>query len=200
MIATLWRSLVVATLAAGAVGAVRQRREKAAIGRGELAPASAAADIPPRVTYGPLGARLSVWVPAPPRTTAGRYLCSAWAGPLTVVGLVLAVLAGRRPAWDADLRCFVVRDAGGPSRVALRAVGAHANTVGQIVIATQAAPSAALLAHEATHVRQAERLGPALFPVYVWLGARYGYRDNPLERAARLGARRADDQRAGSSA
>ncbi|MEX0705789.1 MAG: hypothetical protein WD041_04155, partial [Nitriliruptoraceae bacterium] len=51
--------------------------------------------------------------------------------------------------------------------------------------------SASLLAHEAVHVRQFERLGPLMVPVYLWLAARHGYRDHPLERAARLGARRA---------
>jgi hypothetical protein len=111
-----------------------------------------------------------------------------------VVGFALAVLSGKRPIWDPELRCFGVRGAGGPSRLALRSVGAHANTIGQIVIATQESPSRILLAHEATHVRQAERFGPLLFPVYVCLGARYGYRDNPLERAARAGARRYRDQ------
>lgn len=200
MIGSLWRGLVITTLVAGAIGAIRQRREAVAVRRGALAPASAAADIPPRVTYGRIAQRLSAWTPGPPRTTAGRYACSAWAGPLTVVGLALAALSGRRPVWDPELHCFVVRDAGGPSRIALRAVGAHANTIGQIVIAVQPTPSVDLLAHEATHVRQAERLGPLLFPVYVWLGARYGYRDNPLERAARVGARLSRAQRAGSSA
>ena len=198
MIAALWRALVIGTLIAGAVGAVRQRREATATRRGELPPASASADVDPRVSYGPLARRLSAWVPAPPRTPFGRVVSSVWAGPLTVVGLGLAILSGRSPAWDPDLHCLVVRGAGGPSKVALRSVGAHANTVGQIVIATQAQPSAVLLAHEAVHARQAERFGPLLFPLYVWLGARYGYRDNPLERAARAGARQWMDQRPGA--
>lgn len=196
MITALWRALVVGTLIAGAIGAVRQRREAAATHRGELPPASASADVAPRVSYGPLAGRLSTWVPPPPRTPLGRYVTSAWAGPLTVVGLALAALSGRSPTWEPDLHCFVVRGAGGPSRLALRSVGAHANTVGQIVIATQPSPSGVLLAHEAVHARQAERFGPLLFPLYVLLGARYGYRDNPLERAARAGARQWQDQRA----
>lgn len=195
MIAALWRTLVVGTLIAGAIGAVRQRREAAATRRGELPPASASADVAPRVSYGPIARRLSAWVPSAPRTPFGRYVTSAWAGPLTVVGLALAALSGRPPTWEPDLHCFVVRGAGGPSRLALRSVGAHANTVGQIVIATQPTPSAVLLAHEAVHARQAERFGPLLFPLYVLLGARYGYRDNPLERAARAGARQWQDQR-----
>ena len=83
----------------------------------------------------------------------------------------------------------MVRGAGGPSRVALSAVGASANTVGLVVLSPGAAPDPVLLAHEAVHARQAERLGPLLLPLYVALSARFGYRDNPLERAARLGAR-----------
>ena len=38
------------------------------------------------------------------------------------------------------------------------------------------------------HVRQAERLGPLLPLLYAWFSARYGYRENPLERGARAGA------------
>jgi hypothetical protein len=72
----------------------------------------------------------------------------------------------------------------------MRLVGAGANTVGQVVLCRSTMPSSALLDHEAVHVRQAERLGPLLVPAYLWLNAIRGYRDNPLEHAARLGARR----------
>jgi hypothetical protein len=68
------------------------------------------------------------------------------------------------------------------------------------VLCRTSQPSAALLDHEALHVRQAERLGPLLFPVYVWLNAVYGYRDHPLERGARLGARRRATGRSGLTA
>jgi hypothetical protein len=80
---------------------------------------------------------------------------------------------------------------GGPSALVLGLVGAGANTIGQVVLCRDAEPSRALLDHEAVHVRQAERLGPLLVPTYLWWNAIHGYRDNPLEHAARRGARRA---------
>jgi hypothetical protein len=78
---------------------------------------------------------------------------------------------------------------GGPSGLALRSVGADANAIGAVVLCRQPDPPRFLLAHEVVHVRQAERLGPLLLVGYLWLAARYGYRDHPLERAARVGAR-----------
>jgi hypothetical protein len=180
-----------ATLGAGLVGVLRQRAETRAIRRGTLQRATAASEVAPVARYGPLATRLSAWVPAPPVTTSGRVATSLWASPLTAVGMVLAVLSGSEPRWDPDLRCFVTRGVRGPSAFALRTVGADANAIGQVVLARGGEPQPTLLAHEAVHVRQAERLGPMLFVLYVWLAARYGYRDHPLERAARLGARRA---------
>ncbi|MTV26150.1 hypothetical protein FTX61_12135 [Nitriliruptoraceae bacterium ZYF776] len=182
---------VAATLAAGAVGILRQRAEGAAIRRGELQPAPAAADVAPRRPPGRVGDRLAHWVPQPPRHPATRTAAFAWAAPLTAVGWALAGAAGRRPRWHDGYRCWVVDGVRGPSAAALRLVGAEANAVGHVVLSRRVAPSEVLLAHEAVHVRQAERLGPLLLPAYVWLAARYGYRDHPLERAARLGARTA---------
>jgi hypothetical protein len=179
-----------ATFAAGIVGLVRQRREALAVRRGELQPAAAASEIAPVARYGPVAARLAEWVPERPRTPAGRVAAALWAGPLTAVGLVLALAAGRRPYWDEVNGCLITPGVGGPSRLVLNAIGAQANAVGQVVLSRTDRPSALLLAHESVHVRQAERLGPVLFPLYVWFTARYGYRDHPLERAARLGARR----------
>lgn len=179
----------VATVGAGLVGVLRQRGEAQAIRRGELTPASAASHLPPRARYGPLATRLATWVPPRPRTPLGRALGTVWAAPMSAVGLALALSGGRIPTWDADRRCWVTRGVRGPSAVALRAVGADANAIGQIVLSPGRSPAPTLLAHEAVHVRQAERLGPLLIVLYVWLGARYGYRDHPLERAARIGAR-----------
>lgn len=190
MIVRLLRIVGIATVIVGIVGAVRQRREAQAVRRGELPPASASAQLTPREVYGPLAARLAGWVPPAPATPAGRWLTSAWAGPFTVVGYGLALAAGRRPTWDPELGCFVAAGMRGPSSRLLRLLGADANTIGQVVLSTPAEPSRVLLAHEAVHARQAERLGPLLLPAYLWLGARYGYRDNPLERAARIGAYR----------
>jgi hypothetical protein len=191
VIVRLLRGLTAATLAAGLVGLVRQRREAAEVRRGERPPPGTAIDDPPRRPYGVVSRRLATWVPAPPRTPVGRVAAAVWAAPLTVVGATVALVSGRVPQWEPDLGCFVTRQVGGASRLALGSVGAHANAIGHVVLAVGDEPSPALLAHEAVHVRQAERLGPLLFPLYVWLGAVHGYRDHPLERAARRGARRA---------
>lgn len=191
MMGGLLRLAGVATLGAGLVGVLRQRAELRAIRRGTMQRATAAVDVDPIARYGPVASRLAGWVPEPPGTTYGRVACAVWAAPLTTVGMLLALLSGAEPRWEPDLRCFVTRGVRGPSAFALRSVGADANAIGQVVLSRGGRPPAALLAHEAVHVRQAERLGPTLFVLYVWLGARYGYRDHPLERAARLGARRA---------
>ncbi len=196
MIRRLGSILLAATVVASVVGVVRQRQEARAVRAGTLPRASAAAALPPRAPQPPWAERLATWVPDRPSTPAGRVAATVWAAPLTAAGLVLAALAGRLPRWDAELGCFVVRGAGGPSRAALGFVRASANTVGQVVLSPGADPDPILLAHEAVHARQAERLGVLLLPAYAWLSARYGYRDNPLERAARLGAARARDARA----
>lgn len=167
------------TVVAGIVGLLRQRREARTGGPPAVAPERVAALD-----------RLAVWVPERPRSTTMRTAVALWSAPLTLVGLLLALLARAPMRFDAELGCLVATGVGGPSRRALALVGADANTVGQVVLARAERPSAALLAHEAVHVRQAERLGPFLLPTYAVLGALRGYRANPLERAARLGASR----------
>jgi hypothetical protein len=181
-------AFLLATIGAGLVGAVRQRREVAEVRRGARPRFS---DEAPGADGSGLVERLATWVPEPPRSRLGRVAAAVWAAPLTVVGLLMAAAAGRRPRWSAEHRCWIVDAVRGPSGVALRAVGAEANAIGQVVLSRSTTSTPALLAHEAVHVRQAERFGPLLFPLYLWLGARFGYRDHPLERAARLGARRA---------
>ncbi len=188
MIRRLGAWLFWSTLAAGVVGVARQRREAMAVRRGELARASASADIPLARPQPQWAEQLGTWVPDRPATRLGRVAAALWAAPLTAVGLVLAGLSGARPRWEEELGCFVVRGAGGPSRMALEAVGAHANTVGLVVLSRREEPDPVLLAHEAVHVRQSERLGPLIMVAYVWLAARFGYRDHPLERSARRGA------------
>lgn len=194
-LSTAVRWAAVATLGAGTVGVARQRHEVSLVRRGSLVPASAARVVPPRREPGPLGARLAEWVPSRPRSRGGRLAAAGWAGPLTALGMVLAAIGGGDRSWDDGRGCWVVEGVGGPSALALRTVGAEANTIGQVVLSRRPVAPAELLDHEAVHVRQTERLGPLLFPVYVWLGARYGYRDHPLERAARSGARDASTAR-----
>jgi hypothetical protein len=178
-----------ATGAAGLVGVVRQRAEHQRVRRGELAPAGAASDLPPVRAPGRVGAAVAAWRPTRPRTRRGRVAAALWAGPFTLVGVTLGALGGVRPRWDPTHGCLVVAGVRGPSGAALAAVGADANTIGQAVLSRRPDPSPALLAHESAHVRQTERLGPFLLPAYVWFAARHGYRDHPLERAARGAAR-----------
>lgn len=186
----LLRGAVTATLLAGLVGALRQRREARDVRRGLAPVASSVAGLDGAERLGPVGRALADWVPAPPRTPVARALAVAWAAPLTAVGLVLGVTSGGRLRWDAGLGALVVTGAGGlPARL-LAAVGATANAIGHVIVSRAEHPDEALLVHEAAHVRQAERLGPLLFPLYLWLGARYGYRDHPIERGAREAVRR----------
>ena len=189
--ARLLRALWTATLVAGAVGVVRQRSEARRVRTGDLEPDGPDGDRPPSSPYHPAVALLARWVPAPPRTLTGQWAATLWSAPLTAIGLTVAAVSGARPRWDADRRCLIATGVGGPSSAALRLVGAGANTIGQVVLCRSDAPSRALLDHEAVHVRQAERLGPLLVPLYLWSNAIRGYRDNPLEHAARLGARTA---------
>jgi hypothetical protein len=189
MIRRLAWAVLLATIGAGLVGAVRQRREVAAVRSG--ARPRFTHEAPAAASGSGLVERLATWIPEPPRSPLGRVAAAVWAAPLTAVGLLMAAAAGRRPRWSAEHRCWIVDAVRGPSGVALRAVGAEANAIGQVVLSRSTTSTPALLAHEAVHVRQAERFGPLLFPLYLWLGARFGYRDHPLERAARLGARRA---------
>lgn len=182
----LLRPALAALLAAGAVGLARQRRETLAARRGELPPAPAG----PEPDDPALARWIAGWLPGPPRTAAGRFAATLWSGPATLVGLVIGTLGRGRARWDPEFGCLVFEGVGGVPAALLRTVGAGANAVGQVVISTYDATGRGLLAHEAMHVRQSERLGPALLPVYVLLGARYGYRRNPIERAAREATRR----------
>ena len=186
-------TMLTATAVAGVIGVARQRREVRAVRRGELVPASAAADVAPRRPAGTLVERLAAWVPSRPDGVGGRVAAALWAAPLTLVGFGVALGSGRVPRWDVERGCFVARGVGGASSRALKLVGADANTIGQVVLARQTEPPASLLDHEAVHVRQCERLGPLMIVAYPWLSAGSGYRDHPLERAARRGARRASD-------
>lgn len=117
----------------------------------------------------------------------------AWAGPSTILGLTLALLALRRgrisivdgvievhgPALDWALARFIPLSG-----------GAAAITFGHVVLGRDAATLAATRAHERVHVAQYERWGPLFIPAYLlsglWAHVRGGhaYFDNPFERDA----------------
>lgn len=171
-----------------AVGAVRYIAERRQLRAGSLPRSGSDVVIAPPAHEDPLSGLVARWVPGRPRTTAGRVLASIWAAPLTAVGIVLGMTTGG--TWQRAEGGWIVSGGDrGAARLQSR-FGFAGNAVGQIVLVRPAAPTPALLAHEMTHVRQAERLGVLIVPLYVVLFARWGYRRHPLERAARHGAAR----------
>lgn len=130
---------------------------------------------------------LATWAPPPPRSTPGRAAAYVWAAPLTAAGVLLGLLSGRTP--DVRDGVLIFTDARGAGGRMLRWRGFAAATLGHTVIAV-GRPSASLLRHELVHVRQAERWGPLFVPLYLAGLIRYGYRQNPFERAAYAAAGR----------
>lgn len=135
--------------------------------------------------------RLARWVPDRPRTDVGRIAAAAWAAPATLLGFCVASAAGGHRRWEPTIGVWLVEDGTGPVADAQRALGWIANTIGYVVIGRDGSLPPRTLAHESVHVRQHERFGPLLLPVYLWYLVRRGYRDHPLERAARRAASRA---------
>jgi hypothetical protein len=130
---------------------------------------------------------LARWEPGELRTTAGRVAGYAWAAPLTLVGLVVGAAADVRPL--AREGVVVFERAAGLTGKALASRSFSATTLGHVVVA-RGRLTPARFAHELVHVRQAERLGPLLGPIYLGLLALYGYARHPMERAARHAGRR----------
>lgn len=185
----LFDALVGSALVLGAVGAVRRQLELRRVRGGSQASTTALTRTLPGSTG--LLEPLAHWHPAVPKSSVGRVAAAAWSAPLTVIAAALVASGGQRATWDPDLAAFVATDVRGIPALVLRAMGVQANAVGQMIVCTGQTPSHGLLAHEAAHVRQCERLGIGIVPVYLWASARHGYRDNPLERGARERARRA---------
>ena len=117
-----------------------------------------------------------------------RYL---WAGPTTLLGLVLAFALLRRG--HATLIDGVIEAHSPGLRRALThliplAGGADAITLGHVVIGRSAQALEATRAHERVHVRQYELWGPLFVPAYLLAGlyalarGRHPYFDNRFER------------------
>lgn len=139
---------------------------------------------------------LAKWEPARPQGALARAAACSWAAPLTLPGAGIGFAGGVRPyVHDGGLVFATVR---GLPAALLEWRGIAAMAIGQVVV-TRKEPSASLLAHELVHVRQAERLGPLLAPLYLVLLALYGYARHPLERAARRAGRRARGQSVGGA-
>ncbi|HKJ57434.1 MAG TPA: hypothetical protein VJ978_15760 [Nitriliruptoraceae bacterium] len=179
---------VAGLVALGAAAAVRRANEARLERSGTLARLGPATE--PELPGSRLDRRIATWEPPRPRGARARAATAAWAAPATVAGLLLAVLGRGDVAWNGDIGAWVATGVGGPSGMVLRRAGMTANTAGQVVLCTVPTPSRVLLEHEAVHVRQFERLGVAVYPLYLWFSARHGYRTNPFEVGARRGAAR----------
>lgn len=122
---------------------------------------------------------------------AARY---AWASPATLLGLL-----GAAPALLLGARASMVRGVVEVSGGALAALVAHtpglrhfeAVTLGHVVLADSSTALDRQRRHERAHVRQFERWGVFLLPLYLlagvreWIRGRHPYRDNPFELEAR---------------
>ncbi|MCH7666648.1 MAG: hypothetical protein IH936_12050 [Acidobacteria bacterium] len=119
-----------------------------------------------------------------------RYL---WALPCTLVGLAFALCASRMGARVTRRRGVLEVQGPGVGRLvdALAPPGCRirALTLGHVVLARDAGALEGTRGHEATHVRQYERWGPAFLPAYVIAGVVAGlrggdsYRDSIFERS-----------------
>src|SRR5688572_15856539 len=124
-----------------------------------------------------------------------RPLAYVWAGPATLLGLVILVVASvsggraRRVQGVLEVHGGLVRWV--LTRMIPIAGGASAMTLGHVVVGRDAECLARCRDHEQVHVRQYERWGPLLIPAYfassliACLRGRHYYLDNVFERAAR---------------
>jgi hypothetical protein len=123
----------------------------------------------------------------------GRVLRYLWAGPYTVLGLLLGavgVLFGARVRrHDGVVEIFGGRI--GHRLAQLRQPwGFAAMTLGHVILAVDRSALAQLRSHEQVHVGQYERWGPFFLPAYLLssllqlLRGRNPYRENHFERQA----------------
>ncbi len=120
-----------------------------------------------------------------------RVLVYLWAGPGTLVGLPLALLAiaggGTSRIVDGVWEVSAERVLARLSRWAPVPQGISAITFGHLVLGGNEALLTLTRVHERVHVRQYERWGPLFLPAYVgcsvWIWLRGGdpYRENPFE-------------------
>jgi hypothetical protein len=130
-----------------------------------------------------------------------RIVGYIWAAPMTLLGLALAPLA-----WLSGGKVRIVAGAieihGGV--IALLMSGrvpllrpASARTIGHVILGHDEAALNECRVHEHAHVRQFERWGVLLFPLYLsasmiqWARGRDPYLDNPFEREAIAAEKRA---------
>ncbi len=139
---------------------------------------------------GPAAARVAVALARQP----WRSLALLWAGPGTLLGLALLLLA-RASGGVARRHAGTLEACGGALVPLMRRLGGRSRVVeafalGHVVLARDAARLAEHREHERIHVRQWERWGPLFPPAYAALAlwalarGRDGYRANRFEREA----------------
>jgi hypothetical protein len=128
-----------------------------------------------------------------------RALRYVWAGPWSLVGLLLSALFRKRYVTHGVV---LAEGASWPRRLGWRY---RAITFGHVVLSVDELDPRTMK-HELEHVAQYEKWGPLFVPVYLfaslWVRLRGGhhYADNPFELAARdreLGPERIDRRGAG---
>src|SRR5262245_16027704 len=118
-----------------------------------------------------------------------RRLVYLWAFPATAVGLILALAAVLTGGRACSVR-GVLEVHGGCARWLLRRGGGAAMTLGHVILGRDQECLDRSRGHERVHVRQFERWGPLLLPLYVlagWAARRRGldaHLDNPFEQEA----------------
>jgi hypothetical protein len=105
-----------------------------------------------------------------------------WTSPNTILGVLAGLATFQRPRVAHGLLLFDRRPRGLTSL--MRRAGREAMTIGFVVVSASPVEGR-LLAHERQHVRQFCAWGPLMIPVYLLLGAAYGYRRHPMEVRAR---------------
>lgn len=123
-----------------------------------------------------------------------RFLRYLWAGPTTLIGIVLAVASLRRGGVaivDGVIEAHSPFLQRALASLTPLGCGADAMTLGHVVIGRDARALELNRAHERVHVRQYESWGPLFVPAYllagVWalLKGGHPYFDNRFEREAR---------------
>ncbi len=122
-----------------------------------------------------------------------RLLAILWASPYTLLGLILGLI-GLCTGGSSRIRGRTVEFYGGGVRWMIhqfpRGQFILAFTLGHAVLGQTDAALDISRDHENVHVRQFERWGPLMGPVYLgyslilWIKRRNPYLDNPFEREA----------------
>jgi hypothetical protein len=121
------------------------------------------------------------------------YARYAWAGPYTVLGLLLGAVVllfgGRWRSHHGTVEIFGGRLGAIAARLP-RLLAFSAMTLGHVILAVDRSALMQLRQHERVHVRQYERWGPFFLPAYLLsslvqlLRGRNPYRENHFERQA----------------